>query len=371
MNEISNDLFRLKIDTIMANALEKQTFSACSLGFFKNENGKKYRKIFNYGRTGLGIEKKPVCRKTIFDLASLTKPLVTSLVVLYLVNQGKINLEDKLSKYFKSIKSDKSPIKLKHLLLHTSGLPAHRSYYIELIKKPFDGRKKHMEESILSEKLCYVPGKKCLYSDLGFILLGFIIEKVTGEDIDIFWEKNILQPMKIKNEIFFKKIIKKDNSVYAETGICSWSKMKLKGLVNDDNCRALGGVAGHAGLFATSSGLLSYIEKILNEIKEKTNILKLNKEIIKTFYHKQKESSWVNGFDTPSSLNSSSGKLFSDLTLGHLGFTGTSFWMDLDLGCGVVLLTNRVLCGENLDSIRKFRPLVHNEVMKYIKDKKE
>ncbi len=371
MNEKSNELFRLKIDLLIANALEKQTFSACSLGFFKNENGKICRKIFNYGRTGVGIEKMAVCKRTFFDLASLTKPLVTSLAVIYLVNEGRINLEDNLSKYFKSIKSDKKLIKIHHLLLHTSGLPAHRSYYVELIKMPFDGRKKHMEESILSEKLCFFPGKDCLYSDLGFILLGFIIERVTGEDIDIFWKKNILQPMKIKKEIFFKTTTKSNQSIYAETGICSWSNRKLKGLVNDNNCRALGGVAGHAGLFATASGLLSYLEKILNEINETTNIFKLDKEIIKTFFHRKKESSWINGFDTPSSENSSSGKHFSDLTIGHLGFTGTSFWLDLKLGCGVVLLTNRVLCGDDLDPIRKFRPLIHNLVMDYIKNTKE
>ena len=346
-------------------------FSACSLGFYQHENGKKFRKIFNYGQAGLDAGKGRVSEETFFDLASLTKPLVTSLVFLLLADKKAIKFEDKLSKYFKGIDSDKKQINLFHLLNHTSGLPAHKPYFQELEKLSIGSRKDYVVNRILSEKLDFFPGKKNNYSDLGFILLGCVLELVTGEKLDLFWEKNILQPMKIEKKLLFQKEIISNENIYAETGTCPWSKVKLRGLVHDDNCRALGGVTGHAGLFGTLLGLLTYVENISLEIQGNNNIFQFSKGTIKTFFERKKNTSWVNGFDTPSKSCSSSGKYFSDLSFGHLGFTGTSFWMDIKKGCGVVLLTNRVLCGEDLEPIRKLRPLIHNLVMRYlIKNKK-
>lgn len=366
MNETDNLILRLNLDLLIGNCLDKQIFSACSLGFFKSEKGKICRQIYNYGRTGVGFEKELVCENTIFDLASLTKPLATSLIILYLVDKGCMSLNDNLNRYFNFIRSDKYPIKINHLLSHTSGLPAHKPYFLELIQIPFESRRKYIEEKILSEKLCFYPGEKSLYSDLGFILLGFIIERVTGEKLDTVWKKTILKPMGIEREKLFFNNTNSDRNLFVETGICPWSKKSLRGIVNDDNCRALGGVAGHAGLFGTTSGLLSFVENIMFEIKGVTNIFKLKKETTNSFFKRKKESSWVNGFDTPSVNNSSSGDHFSELTFGHLGFTGTSFWIDIKMECGVVLLTNRVLCCEDLGPIRKMRPLVHNLIMDYI-----
>ena len=357
------------LDLIIGNALRKQIFSACSLGFYKYENGINFKKCFNYGKTGIGEGKSIVCEETFYDLASLTKPLVTSLAILLLVDKGIITFEDKLSKFFRGIASDKKEIRLFHLLTHTSGLPAHKPYFKELEKLSSDSRWDYVLNSILSEKLDCYPGKKCNYSDLGFILLGSVIELVAGEKLDIFWEKNILQPMKIENKLFFKKIINTEGEIYAETGICPWSKIKLNGQVNDDNCRALGGVTGHAGLFGTILGLLTYVENISLEIQGNGNIFQFSKETVKAFLESQRNTSWINGFDTPSASCSSSGELFSDMSFGHLGFTGTSFWMDIKKSCGVVMLTNRVLCGEDLAPIKKLRPLIHNLIMSYLKNK--
>lgn len=356
------------LDLLIGNALRNQIFSACSLGFYKSGNGNIYREILNYGKTGLGKTKDEVNEKSFFDLASLTKPLVTSLVFLFLVENGVLKNEDNLSKYFKNIDLDKKQIKLFHLLTHTSGLPAHKPYFIELENISFDARWNYVLKKILSEKLIDFPGKTCLYSDLGFILLGCIIERATGEKLDHLWENNILKPLEIANKrLSFAKGISEE-SIFVETGICGWSKKKLEGLVNDDNCRALGGVAGHAGLFGTISGLVEYVEKLSGEITGKTNFLQFKEQTIKTFFKREKISSWINGFDTPAEVCSSSGNQFSEMSFGHLGFTGTSFWMDLTTGCGVVLLTNRILCGEDLGPIRKIRPLIHNLVMYYLKN---
>jgi serine-type D-Ala-D-Ala carboxypeptidase len=367
MNEKNDFALQKKLDCLMKKTFQKPIFSGCSLGFFKIEKGETDRKIFNYGRTGLGVEKNLVCDRTFFDLASLTKPLVTSLVFLFLADKGVLKFKDNLAKFFKDINSDKKQIQLCHLLNHTSGLPAHRAYFQELIKIPGNNRQEFVLKKILSENLVSHPGKSVVYSDLGFIILGSILEKVTGEKLDVFWEKNILQPMNIEKQLCFPGKISLAEDNYVETGTCPWSMIKLRGIVNDDNCRALGGVAGHAGLFGTISGLLKYVENLTLEIQEQKNILKLHKETIKTFYKRQSGNSWINGFDTPSLVFSSSGKYFSEVSFGHLGFTGTSFWMDIKKGCGVVLLTNRVLCGEDLCAIRKFRPLIHNLVMNHIK----
>ncbi len=243
MNDNVNSLLKIKIDLLIGSALEKQIFSACSLGFFKIDNEKLHREIYYYGKTGVGVKTKTVCKDTFFDLASLTKPLVTSMVILHLLNKGLLKFEDKLNKFFKNINADKETIKLYHLLSHSSGLPAHKPYFLELIKIPFSERQKHLEKLIFSEKLCFYPGTKVLYSDLGYMLLGFIIEIITGETIDVFWERNILQPLKLKNEILFTNKTISNQSSYVETGKCLWSKKTLQGLVNDDNCRALGGVS--------------------------------------------------------------------------------------------------------------------------------
>ena len=370
MNNKSDTDLRQNLDILIGNALRNQIFSACSLGFYKYENGRNFRQYFNYGRTGLGEGKSIVCEETFFDLASLTKPLVTSLVILLLVDKGIIRFEDKLSKFFRGIASDKKQIRLFHLLTHTSGLPAHKPYFKKLEYLAFDSRWNYVLNSILSEKLDFYPGKSSNYSDLGFILLGSIIEFVTGETLDIFWQKNILQPMKIENKLFFQKKNVQEGEIYAETGVCPWSKINLRGLVNDDNCRALGGVSGHAGLFGTISGLLTYVENISSEIQGNGRIFQFCTETVKAFFKRKRNTSWINGFDTPSVSCSSSGEYFSDMSFGHLGYTGTSFWMDIKMQCGVVLLTNRVLCGEDLNPIRKLRPLIHNLIMSYIKNLK-
>ncbi len=355
---------RFKIDKLITSYLDEKCFSACSLGFFKIDESGVCRELFFKGKLSEDLESKEVGTTTIFDLASLTKPLVTSMIFLLLLDKGLISFEDRLEKFYPYLKDKMSSIKMIDLLQHSSGLPAHRPYFKTLINIPFERRKEFLIKQILSEKLVYDPGKECIYSDLGFIILGDVLEKTANEKIEKFWEKNILKPLKIKEKIYFPTTRKDKYSEFAETGICFWSKKKLSGIVNDDNCRALGGVAGHAGLFASAPGLLSYVENLLKEIKCLSNKLQLKNQTIDVFFKRQSNSSWVSGFDTPSKINSSSGKYFSRKTLGHLGFTGTSFWMDIEKSCGIVFLTNRTLCSKDLNKLKTLRPLIHDVIMK-------
>lgn len=357
---------RLKLDGMIDGFLKSHIFSGCSLGFFMTQNQQVSGETYYYGRTGNKEKNTFIDDKTAFDLASLTKPLVTTMAILSLLDKGKIHLEDSLSVYFKEVGPVLKDIHIAHLLNHSSGLPAHQPYFRKLLHIPKEKRKDHLRAFILSEPLSFQPGKNCLYSDLGFILLGWIIEKISGECLDVYWEKNILHPMNLNGELFFNGGGLSSRQ-FAMTGTCPWSKRKLCGIVHDDNCRILGGVSGHAGLFGTVKGVLSFVEQLLLQYKGFQQHPAYGQENLKKMFDKpHKHSSWLLGFDTPSKEFSSSGKYFSENAVGHLGFTGTSFWLDLKNECAVVLLTNRVLYGPDMDDIRKIRPLLHNTIMEYI-----
>jgi len=219
--------------------------------------------------------------------------------------------------------------------------------------------------SIGEEDLIFDPGSDELYSDLGYILLGNIIENIVEEKLDEYWSKTILSPLKLENGLFFTKNKQTKGKVYGATGRCQWSNKELCGLVNDDNCRLMDGVAGHAGLFGTTDALMQLTSTLLRMYKGSYTHPAISFDLMREAL-KLKKGRWMLGFDTPSRPVSSSGKYFSDKTIGHLGFTGTSFWLDCREMRGVVVLTNRVLCDEDLTQIRKFRPKIHDVVLKIL-----
>lgn len=373
MEKRDPDLLKNNIDKMLEEAIKNQVFTACSVGFFVNNAQGRARYIFNYGYAEGVKGCFPVTQETVFDLASLTKPLVTSLCLLALMEEKKLGVADTLDKFITTAPVDKSKITILHLLTHSSGLPAHRPYYQELVKHPDHKRMERLIAWILAEKLVFDPGTAHLYSDLGFILLGIIIEKISGESLDEYWKKKIIKPLQhigLEKGLFFPEKQKSATTVYAGTGVCEWSKKRLSGLVHDDNCRALGGVAGHAGLFGNSDALLSLCEIIALQFRGEYQHPSFCNEKIKKPLG-EKKGSWIFGFDTPTAGTSSSGHFFSEMTIGHLGFTGTSFWIDLQRGIGIVLLTNRVACGETTAPIKKLRPLLHDLIMQFLIKKSE
>ena len=353
------------LDKIVHVNIKNNVFTACSVAVFEKTKSSFESVSYHYGQSGAVAQSKPVDNRTIFDLASLTKPLVTSLSVLSLVEKGKLNLNDPISNYFDFPGDLGKRIQIIHLLEHTSGLPAHREYYKEYISFPKKQRKAAIVRSIGEEDLIFDPGSGELYSDLGYILLGNIIENIVEEKLDEYWSKTILSPLKLENGLFFTKNKQTKGKVYGATGRCQWSNKELCGLVNDDNCRLMDGVAGHAGLFGTTDALMQLTSTLLRMYKGSYTHPAISFDLMREAL-KFKKGRWVLGFDTPSRPVSSSGKYFSDKTIGHLGFTGTSFWLDCREMRGVVLLTNRVLCDEDLTQIRKFRPKVHDVVLKIL-----
>lgn len=360
-----NNKEREIIKSNLLSYLNKKVFTGCALGVSLYENNNFKRNVFYVGRTDKKETSLPVGENSYFDIASLTKPLVTLLSVLALVKDGKINFEDKMEVLLsENVPSDKRDIKIINLISHTSGLPSHKPYYKNLIKLSVEDRKKGVVKFILNEYLENTPGKRYIYSDLDYIILGHIVEGKSGENLSCFWKRKISDPLNISHFFKFTKEAEKENfSNYVVTGECEWSSKPLCGLVHDDNCRALGALSGHAGLFSTLEGVLALSENLLLQFTGEREHPSINKENLLFLLEKSKTKQAPYGFDMPSGKSSGSGRYFSKKTIGHLGFTGTSFWVDIEKKIVIVLLTNRVIFGEDNTKIKKMRPAIHDIIM--------
>lgn len=303
-----------------------------------------------------------------FDLASLTKPLATTLAVMQLCAAGLVRLKDPLSKLLETeTASPKNRITLRHLLCHASGLAAHRPYFEKLAGLPEEQRKDAVMGWILAEPLTYRTGEKAVYSDLGFMLLGFMVEIKSGIPLDSFVEGRVMRPFGLANNIFFNRLSgTKKPGLYIPTEECPLRRKRLYGEVHDDNAYCLDGVAGHAGLFGNVEAVLTHTELLLDLWRGRKESTLFDRQWMRRFLSRQQdipESTWALGFDTPSQSGSSSGSYFSASSVGHLGFTGTSFWIDPERDLVVALLTNRVYAGRENTRIRQFRPLLHDRIV--------
>lgn len=313
-------------------------------------------------------QKKPVTKETVFDLASLTKPLATVPAVLKLVELGRLNVSDRLGDLLGAFKgTDKENISVRNLLCHNSGLPAHKNYYERLNQMPVGGREKALKGFLVSEPLEYKTGRSVVYSDIGFMILSWIIEELAKARLDIFVEKEIYRPLGI-GDLFFPGVCQSQKRVegercFAVTESCPVRKIILEGIVHDDNAYAVGGIQGHAGLFGTSGSVHELLSELLATFNGTSTKNVFRQDLLRLFLEQVDETGRAMGFDMPAREGSSSGKYFSANSVGHLGFTGTSFWMDLERSVIVILLTNRVYpTRENL-KIRAFRPVIHDVVM--------
>ena len=311
---------------------------------------------------------KPLSGDAFFDLASLTKPLATALSVLHLCTLGTLTLDDRLDALLEEdISAPQRDISLRHLLCHSSGLASYQPYYTALGRIPLEERKNALKKMILAEPLSYGTGSQALYSDLGFLLLGFIIEQKGKIPLDQYVRKSIFRPLSLHKTVFFHRLSsgeKLKNCVPTE--YCAWRKRTVCGEVHDENAYCLDGVAGHAGLFGTAAGVLSMLTFLLDAWRQREDPGIFSGEKLRQFLQRQcipAASTWALGFDTPSEKKSSSGQYFSASSVGHLGFTGTSFWIDPERDLVVILLTNRVHPHRNNTLIRQFRPLFHDLII--------
>src|SRR4051812_25508435 len=235
------------------------------------------------GSRSLEPERSPMREDTIFDLASLTKPLATALAMMVMVKERKIALDDRVSRFFHNFGvHGKTHVTFRHLLAHTSGLPAWRPYCKDIIRIEREGRinftashgaKDFVYEAIQREKPEAAPGAKTVYSDLGFMLLGAAIEEVSGMSLDRYCHEKIYKPLGLRTTSFIDLSLLRTRrlepiaEMIAPTERCPWRKRVLCGEVHDDNAYAMGGVAGHAGLFS-SAGEVDRIATLLRECYE-------------------------------------------------------------------------------------------------------
>jgi serine-type D-Ala-D-Ala carboxypeptidase len=362
------------IDNILLTYLHKNAFSGCAAGLSGLEKNSFKRTFYYRGRTDKTDTAMQIGSDTFFDLASLTKPLVTVLCLLALKKEGKLEFEDILEDHLPyTFPVEKKAIKIIDLIRHTSGLPAHRPYFNQIreSKKTLDIN--DVVEMIIAEELICKPGEKYIYSDLDYILLGYLIERLSGEDLGKFWQKKIIKPLDLSKEFFWENNTEREihSLSFAATGMCNWTEDRLCGKVHDDNCRAMNRLSGHAGLFGTLTGVLTLCEDILLNYSGRKENSVYRREDLLYLLQDRKRQQWAFGFDVPTGDVPSSGTFFSKKSIGHLGFTGTSFWIDLEKNRIIVMLTNRVLCGNDNKNIKEVRPLLHDALLREYQEKEK
>jgi serine-type D-Ala-D-Ala carboxypeptidase len=320
---------------------------------------------------------------TIFDLASLTKPLATSTAIMLLIKGKKLRLNDQVTRFIPTFGVfGKSPITVRQLLNHSSGLAAWKPFHEEIVKGEKSGKinfiasraaKSHVLEQIHREKLLSPPGTQSLYSDLGFMILGEVVEFISGCGLDRFCQDKIFNPLGLRSTSFVDltqlrtRRIQPVEEMIAPTENCPWRKKILCGEVHDDNAYAIGGVAGHAGLFASARDVHSLLARLTLCLRGQDDFVP--QSLLQEFLTKDEtvaDASRALGWDTASSGKSASGSYFSPRSVGHLGFTGPSVWWDLEKGCHVILLNNRVHPTRKNERIKDFRPRIHDLIMKTI-----
>jgi CubicO group peptidase (beta-lactamase class C family) len=330
-----------------------------------------------FGARSLVPDRTPMRPDTVFDLSSLTKPLATTIAFMLLLREKRVQLDDRVTRFFHNFGVyGKTHVTFRHLLAHASGLPGWRPYFREVERLEKQGRhdfvgshgaKEFVYEQIHRERPEYEVGTKSVYSDLGFMLLGELVELLTRMPLDRFCHERIFRPLGLRSTSFVdlalmrRRQISPVSAAIAPTEQCPWRKRILCGEVHDDNAWAMGGVAGHAGLFAAAADIDVLATRLRACWRGADDFVPA--EVVQEFWRREGTvagSTWALGWDTPSATGSSAGSRISAHAVGHLGFTGTSLWMDLERDAHVVLLTNRVHPRRDNERIRHVRPRVHD-----------
>jgi len=308
---------------------------------------------------------QPMTPDTWFDLASLTKPLATTLAVMALEGEGRIALDAPLvSSLPETAGTDKAALTLRQLLTHTAGLPAWRPYYETVhLLAPTD-RAAAMKAHVLAEPLIAPPGERTEYSDLGFMLVGWGVESLEAMPLDTVVRRRVLDPLGIADMGFRRLPVSAGNDPPMAAGqICPWRKRLIKGEVDDDNAHVMGGVAGHAGLFGTADAVHQVVTALWRALNDGSALPWMTARRVRRYLTRQGIAGRALGFDVPTRPGASSGRFFPDTAVGHLGFTGVSFWLDPGAGTTIIFLTNRGHPDRRADGIRAFRPRLHDAVM--------
>jgi CubicO group peptidase (beta-lactamase class C family) len=304
---------------------------------------------------------------TVFDLASVSKVYATATLAAVLIERGWLSWNTSVAAIFPDYPHPE--IEIRHLLSHTAGFIAWEPYWEklrqifapdELTEISVSRRQAEMRKLIFSVQPQAKPGEQMVYSDVSFLLLGFILEEITRMPLDRAVSHWVWRPMGLQQS-YYSRVTQPAQAAIQEgvaaTELCPWRGGVLQGQVHDDNCWAMGGYGGHAGAFGTAQDVLHFARGLMKGFLSQSTL-----NAMWTRVAEPPQCSRTLGWDTPSGEVSSAGTRFSTHSVGHLGFTGTSLWMDLEADLAVVLLSNRVHPSRENMKIRAFRPKFHDAI---------
>lgn len=358
-------MFSFPIATsVLADAVEKRVFPGAVFGVL--QHGERFA-IKSIGNFTYQPDSPRVQPDTIFDMASVSKAMATTAMAMLLWERGRLNLDEsvgrRLPEFIDTVSEAELPAGLKQkitarmLLSHCSGLPA----YAPLYKTCRNASE--LLDACLHMPLGTVPETRAVYSDIGFIILGHLLETIADERLDSFCRREIFVPLGMDSTLYCPPSDLKP-SIPPTADAENFRHRVLQGEVHDGNCWMLGGVSGHAGVFSNVADTLRLADCLLHGGGKL-----FRAETVAMFTARQQRppsSGWALGWDTPT-LPSSSGRLFSAHSAGHLGYTGTSLWIDFDKELAVVLLTNRTYPGLRdagaSEKIKSVRPQFHDALL--------
>src|SRR5277367_224534 len=338
---------------LLENARAAHAFPGCSLAVTIRGELVAHKTL---GRFTYDSASPEVTAATIFDLASLTKVVATTSMAMILYERGLLDLETPVTAIVPEF-SQNDPrcreVTLRMLLAHSSGLPAYEKLFLRVHSAG------ELLQAVFAAELVATPGTHAAYSDIGFILLGVALERLADEPLDAFCRREVFGPLGMTRTTFNPAPILK-SSIPPTANDGTFRHRIIQAEVQDENAGVLGGVAGHAGLFSTAEDLAVFAHTMLNGGHPI-----LRAPAVKLFSRREPSppgTSRALGWDTPSSP-SQSGKYFSLRSFGHLGYTGTSLWIDPERQLSITLLTNRTWPDCSNLAIKRVRPRFHDAVI--------
>jgi len=347
-----------RLDSIINTAIADHTAPAMAVAVGRYDS---LVYLHSYGRLTYADSSPAVDEHTRFDMASLTKVIATTTAAMMLEEQGRLDIDHTVASYLPGFNApDKKSITVRMLLTHRGGLEAFAPLW-----KTLRGRDQYLA-AINSRPLIYAPDTKSVYSDWDFVLMGLIVEHITGETLDRYTARTIFGPLGMTETGFRPDTVDKRHIAPTEIELDP-ARGQVWGSVHDENAWALGGVAGHAGLFSTAHDLAIFARMLLNGGSIGSVRLLWPATIARWTSAQGAGSSRALGWDTPA-VHSSAGRFFSPRSYGHTGYTGTSIWTDPERGVWVVLLTNRVYPTRNNSKHLNLRREVSDAVEQSVLD---
>lgn len=355
LSDSSRRRFPLTI-ALLEQAVRERVFPGCVFAALSDEE----LTTGAVGRFTYENESSPVQPETVYDIASLTKVLAATAAAMLLHDRGQLALDLPVAEILPGFAAAdderrRQQVTIGMLLDHSSGLPGYARLYERVADRA------GMIDACLREPLTADPGTRAEYSDLGFILMGEMLEEISGERLDAFCLREIFTPLGMRSTRYCPVETLRPSIPPTEDDR-NFRHRVIQGEVNDENAWVMGGVSGHAGLFSNAGDPLRLAACLLRGGVTASGDRLVSAQTIALFAKRTEQppgSSRALGWDTPSTP-SSAGNLFSGHSIGHLGFTGTSLWIDLDAGIAVCLLTNRTWPDRANQAIRELRPRFHD-----------